>query len=167
MISLILGNLCSILALIADSVSASRKTARGVLAFQSIGQFCYGVGAVLLKGYTGAVQNLVSILRNFAAIRGNKNKLVEWGLIILGVGFSIWCNNLGLVGWLPILANLTYTLAVFRFQDDGRMLKMVSLVCIALFCIFNLSIQNYVGAISNIIVFSSTVFFLLRQKKLA
>ena len=77
-ISVILGNACSLLAMITDSISSTRKTAKGVLMVQNLSQLVYGIGAVLLKGYSGAVQNAVSILRNFAAIRKIESKVLEW-----------------------------------------------------------------------------------------
>ena len=100
---LIIGNIFSIFAMVSDSFSSSRKTARGVLAVQTMSQLFYGTGTLILKGYSGAVQNGVSILRNLAAISQLNYKFIEWLLIALGVGFGILFNNLGLIGWLPLL----------------------------------------------------------------
>ena len=92
-ISLIAGNLCSLLGMVTDSVSASRKTAKGVLLVQSLSQLIYCIGTIFLKGYSGAVQNAVSIIRNLFAINQTNNKFVEWSLVILGVVLGIWFNN--------------------------------------------------------------------------
>ena len=61
MTELIIGNLCSLLAMVTDSVSSSRKTAKGVLFVQCISQAIYGAGAITLKGYSVAA-NLVVIV---------------------------------------------------------------------------------------------------------
>ena len=82
-------------------------------------------------------------------MRGNKSKLVESGLIVLGIGSSICYNNLGFIGWLPILASLCYSLAVFQFKNDGRALKLAPSVCIMLIGIFNIPIRSYAVAASN------------------
>ena len=163
--NLLLGNLFSLLALAADAVSSSRKTAGGVLLVQSLSQFFYAVSSVLLKGYSGAVQNFVSILRNLTALRKNHGKWVEWLLIALGVVLGLVFNNLGAVGLLPIVANLEYSLAVFRFRDNERALKIAFLVCILLFAAFNAAILNIVGLISNGIVLVMTAVFLIRDGK--
>ena len=139
---LIIGNLCSQLAMGTDSLSATQKTAKRVLLVQCLSQLFYGVGNIVLKGYSGTVQNAVSILRNFVAIYKIESKFVEWFLLILGVVLGIAFNNLGLVGYLPIAANLIYTLAVFRFKDDERSLKLVFMVTIVMFIIFNFAILN-------------------------
>ena len=162
-ISVILGNACSLLAMVTDSVSATRKTAKGVLLMQSLSQLIYCTGTILLKGYSGTVQNLVSILRNFVAIRKISSAMVEWILVLLGVALGIFFNNLGLIGYLPVVANLQYTLAVFRFKDNERALKISFAVCIGMFMIFNFAILNFVGVISNLVVLVTTLVMLFKK----
>ena len=165
--SLILGNFCSFLAMVSDSFSATRKTAKEVLLVQSLSQVIYCAATFFLKGYSSCVQNLVSILRNIVAIRKIESKAVEWFLVALGVVLGILWNNLGLVGLLPVLANLEYTLAVFRFKDNDRALKIAYAVCIAMFAVFNVCIWNFVGVIANLVVLSTTLAMVFRQKKAA
>ncbi|MBR5229968.1 MAG: YgjV family protein [Firmicutes bacterium] len=165
MTGLIIGNLCSLLAMVTDSVSSSRKTAKGVLLVQCMSQIIYGAGAIALKGYSAAVQNVVSMFRNLFAIKGGNNKMVEWTLIALGVVLGIVFNNRGFYGLLPVIANLEYTVAVFKFKDDERALKIAFMICTILFMIFNAVIMNIVGLISNVVVIGSTVIFLIKEKK--
>ena len=165
MTGLIIGNLCSLLAMITDSVSSSRKTARGVLIVQCLSQAIYGIGAIALKGYSAAVQNGVSILRNLFAIKEGKSKIVEWGLIALVVVLGLWFNNRGFFGWLPVLANLEYSIAVFRFKDNERDLKIAFMICTILFAVFNVVVLNVVGVAANLVVIVTTVVFLVKGKK--
>jgi len=165
MLSIIAGNLCSALGTAADAMSASRKTAKGVLYMQSLGQLLYGIATLFLGGYSASAQNLVSILRNLAAAKKLEHKALPWIFLALGVGLGLLCNNLGLVGLLPIAANLEYTLAVFRFKDDERKLKIAYLVCIALFMVFNTMILNFVGAGMNLLIFGTTLAFVLKSGK--
>ena len=162
---IIVGNLCSLLAMGTDVVSSSRKTAKGVLLVQCVSQLIYAIGGIILKGYSATVQNLVSILRNIAAIKEEHSKIVEWGLIGLGVVLGIIFNNRGMVGLLPVLANLEYSFAVFRFQNNEVALKIAFLVCNAMFAVFNIVILNFVGACANAVVFTMTVVFLLKNAK--
>lgn len=161
---IIVGNICSLLAMLTDTFSTTRKTVKEILLVQCLSQFIYCVGTVLLKGYSGAVQNVVSIFRNLVAIKKIENKFVEWMLVFLGVVLGIWFNNLGFVGYLPVIANLQYTLAVFHFKDNERALKISFMICMALFVIFNLAIINLVGAISNLVVLITTGIMLIKQK---
>ena len=87
-VSIIIGNICSVLAMITDSVSSTRKTAKEVLMVQTLSQAIYCTGTIILKGYSGAVQNALSIVRNFAAMGKKKSKWVEWALIAAGVNLE-------------------------------------------------------------------------------
>lgn len=165
MFSLITGNLFSLFAMAADSISSSRKTTRDVLLVQSVGQFFYCLSAIFLKGYSAAVQNVISILRNFVALRAHRSKYLEWFLVALGVLLGLVFNNRGWLGLLPIAANLEYSIAVFHFKDNERALKTAFLFCIVLFAAFNVVILNIVGLISNAIVFIMTLLFVLRSAK--
>jgi len=161
--SLMIGNLCSLLAMVTDSLGSASKTSRGVLLFQTISQLIYGAGAIFLKGYSAAVQNVISILRNLTAMGGRPRKWVEYALIVLGVVLGIAFNNRGLYGWLPILANLEYSIAVFRFKDNQRALKLAFLICTVLFAVFNAVLLNVVGLVANLIIIVTTAAFLLRK----
>lgn len=163
--SILIGNLCSLLAMVADAASASRKTARGMLLVQTVSQVFYGLGSAVLKGYSAVVQNFVSALRNLFALQSRQNKYIEWALIALALGLGILFNNRGVIGLLPVVANLEYSLAVFKFKEDEYSLKIAFLINAIMFCIFNTVILNIVGAISNVVVSVMTVFFLLKAKK--
>ena len=163
-VNILIGNICSLLAMITDSVSSTKKTAKGVLIVQNFSQLFYCVGAIVLKGYSSAVQNVVSIFRNLIAIKQINSKPLEWLLVVLGVVLGIWFNNLGIIGLLPVIANLEYTLAIFRFKDNERALKIAFAICVGLFVIFNFAILNFVGAISNLIVMVATLTVLFKKK---
>ena len=127
-----------------------------------LSQVFYGAGSILLKGYSSTAQNVVAILRNLAAIRKIKYKAVEWILILLGVILGAAFNNRGLIGWLPIIANLEYSIAMFRFRDNKRGLKTAFLVNMVMYSVFSLIIQNYVGAAANVFVAVTTTVSLIR-----
>lgn len=164
-ISLVIGNLCVLLAMGANSISATRKTTKGVLWMQNVSQLVYCCSAVVLKGYSAAVQNAVSILRNLAAIRNINSKILEWVLVALGVGLGAAFNNRGLVGLLPVIGNLQYTLAIFRFKENERAVKLSFLISVVAFCIFNFAIYNFVGVAADMVVIITTAIVLLKDKR--
>ena len=161
-IPVIIGNLCSLLAMGTDAVSSTLKTTKGMLWLQSLSQLIYGIGTFALGGYSCVVQNAVSLLRNLVAIRNIKSPVVEWILLGLGVVFGLIFNNLGLMGLLPVIANLEYTLAVFRFRDNEQALKCAFFLSSVMFAIFNLAIQGYVGFVTNLFVAVTTLGALIR-----
>ena len=165
MLNLIIGNLCSLLAMATDSISSTRKKAKDVLLLQALSQLLYCIGSIVLKGYSAAVQNAVSVVRNLTATRENTHKSVEWILVILGVGLGLYFNNRGLFGLLPIIANLEYSLAVFQFKNNERLLKICFAISILLYAIFNAILLNLVGVASNLVVLVMTIIFLVKDAK--
>ena len=162
---ILVGNVCSLCAMVTDSVSGTRKKHSQILAVQILSQFFYGAGSVILKGYSSTAQNIVAVLRNLAAMKGVRSKAVEWGLILLGVVLGFAFNNRGVLGWLPIAANLEYSVAVFRFRDREKSLKLAFLVNRLMYSVFSFAIMNYVGAAANIVVAVTTAASLIRGVK--
>ena len=161
----IVGNACSLCAMVTDSISGNRKKHSQILAVQMLSQLFYGAGSIILKGYSSTAQNVVAILRNLAAMKNVRSRAVEWILISLGVALGIAFNNRGWIGWLPIVANLEYSIAVFRFKDDEKSLKLAFIVNMLMYSIFSVAILNYVGAASNIVVAVTTTVALIRGER--
>ena len=162
MVDIIIGNICSLLAMAADSISSSMKTSRGMLLMQALGQVIYGIGSILLKGYSAVAQNTVSIVRNLVAISKKQNKAVEWGLIIIGVVLGVVFNNRGIIGLLPVIGNLEYSIAIFKFKDNERALKISFAVSVVLFAIFNTYILNFVGVAANAVILITTIINIVK-----
>ena len=162
--NIIIGNLCPLLAMGTNAISSTRKTAKGMLLFQSLSQVIYFGCALILRGYSAAVQNVVSIIRNAVAIKNIKNKVIEWVLIILGLALGIVFNNRGIIGLLPVIGNLQYTLAIFYLKDNERLFKISFLISLIGFVIFNIAILNIVGAIADTIVSITTIIALIKER---
>ncbi len=163
--NLIIGNVCTLAAMGTNAISSTRKDAKGMLFFQTVSQLIYCISALVLRGYSAAVQNVVGILRNVAAIRNVKSKVVEWTLVIAGVALGVVFNNRGLLGLLPVVGNLQYTLAIFYCKENERLLKLSFLLSGISFCIFNAVIYNFVGVAADFAVAITTAIVLLKGKK--
>jgi hypothetical protein len=161
----VVGNICSLCAMVTDSISGTRKKNNQILAIQIVSQFFYAAGSIILKGYSSTMQNLVSVFRNLAAIRNVKSKWIEWTLILLGVVLGVIFNNRGLLGYLPVVANLEYSVCMFRFKDNTKGLKLSLIVNVVMYGIFNLMILNYVGAVACLIVGVTTTVSLIQEHR--
>lgn len=165
--TLIIGNLCTLMAMGSNAISATRKTKNGILWTQSISQLIYLSSALVLRGYSAAVQNVVSIVRNLAAIRNIRNAWLEWFLVGLAAVLGIVFNNRGLIGLLPVIGNLQYTIVIFRLRDKDRALKFSFWISTLCFAIFNVTIFNFVGVLSDLVVLITTGIVLLKPEKKA
>lgn len=165
--AVIIGNIFSLCAMVSDSISGTKKKHSEIMGIQIISQFFYAASTIALKGYSGTAQNAVAVFRNLAAMKNIKSKILEWSFILVGLVLGIVLNNRGLLGWLPIIANLEYSFAVFMFRDNEKALKLSFIFNMVMYAIFSLVIMNYVGAVSCTVIAVTTVISMIRNAKLA
>ena len=161
----LIGNLFSLCAMVSDSISGTRKKHSQIMAVQIISQFFYATSSIALKGYSSTAQNAVAVFRNLAAMKNVKSKALEWALILAGVALGVAFNNRGLLGWLPIVANLEYSIAVFRLKDNERALKLAFIVNMGMYAVFSVVILNVVGAVSCTGIAVTTALSLIRKQQ--
>ena len=163
--AIIVGNILSLCAMISDSISGTRKKHSQIMAVQIVSQFFYGASSIVLKGYSSTVQNVVAVFRNLAAMKNIKSKVLEWILILAGVVLGIVFNNRGLLGWLPIIANLEYSICVFKFKENEKALKLAFIINMVMYAVFSLVIMNYVGTISCSVIAITTAISLIKSSR--
>lgn len=163
--SIFIGNVCSLIGMLLDSFASTRKQARGVLFSQALAQVVYTIGSIALKGYSATAQGVISMLRNLIAMGGKTRLVVEWILIVLGVIFGLAFNNRGLYGLLPVIANLEYSLAVLKFKNDERKLKIAFSVMVVMFAAFNLVLYNIVGVFTSLLTLIVTLLDVFKKNR--
>ena len=162
--AIIIGNILSLCATISDSISGTRKKHSQIMYVQIVSQFFYGASSIVLQGYSSTAQNIVAVFRNFAAAKNVKSRVLEWILIVAGVVLRVVLNNRGLLGLLPIVANLEYSIAVFRFKDNQKALKLSFILNMIMYAAFSLVIMNYVGVASCSVIAVTTAVSLIKEK---
>jgi len=165
MLTIIIGNILSATANLSDAYSSTKKTKREILLIQCVSQIFYAAGSIVLKGYSATAQNLFSILRNLFAAYNKKSKILEFIFIVGPVILGIYLNNLGLVGYLPIVANLVYSIAMFVFKGDPIILKCALVFVCLSFSIFNFVILNFVGVVACLISAFTAIVSIIKDKK--
>ena len=160
--SVLVGNAFSLCAMISDSVSGTRKKHSEIMAVQIVSQFFYASSSIVLKGYSSTAQNAVAVFRNLAAMKNVKSRVLEWTLILAGVVLGAVFNNRGLLGWLPIVANLEYSVAVFKLKDRERALKLAFIINMLMYAVFSAVIKNYVGVLSCAVIAFTTAVSLVK-----
>ena len=136
-----------------------------MLKVQNFSQLFYGISSVILKGYSGAVQNLISLIRNILKIKENKKEYIQWILLGIAIVLGVAVNKLGIIGYFPIIANVQYTIVVLKVKNNEKALKISFLISCILFTIFNVVILNIIGIIANLIIIISILIFLFNKNK--
>ena len=165
MVAIIIGNLASFLATITDSISSTRKTAKGMLFMQSISILFYLTASLAFRGYADTVQNVVGLGRNLSAMSEKPRKWLQWLFVVLAVVLGFYFNNQGLLGLLPIVANFQYSVAMFPFAENERALKVSFALLSVLYAVYYAFIYNVVGCVCCLVVVVTTVVYLIKAKR--
>ena len=139
------------------------KKKDSIMKAQTLGTSFLFFSDVLARGYSGAAQDFISILRNITVIKGIHKKWLNALFIISGLVLGIICNNQGLIGWFPIFANFQLSCLVLKKDSDEVLIKLS--VCIANICwgVFNFALMNYANMAINIVICTSAVVFVVRE----
>ena len=160
---IIIGNIISLFGSGGILVSTAVKNKKNILKVQTAASAFLLISDLVLRGYSGAVQDFICILRNFTVILGKKSKVLNFFFILSGVALGVIFNNRGWLGLLPILANLQFSCIVLYPKADDIMLKASIFASNVCWAIYSLCIFNYVNMVVNILICISAAVFVIRE----
>ena len=105
---IIIGNVIVFVAALLMVYSGIIKEKKKILYIQSLQIGLTIISNLLLEGITGAIINAISLLRNILCYKeklGLKEKIF---ITILSVVLTVYFNNLGIIGLLPLIATVVY-----------------------------------------------------------
>ena len=146
---IIIGNIIALIASILMTFSGLQKSKKKILFIQIIQIFLTIISNLVLGGYTGAIVNAISLIRDILLYKdkvGVKEKII---LIIFAIGLSLAFNNLGLIGLLPLIATVTYML--FMDTKDVIKFKILIIISMILWFIYDLTIKSYTSSVFDIL----------------
>ncbi len=116
-----------------------------IIYIQTIQILLFVISNLVLGGITGAITNAFACIRNILFYKnklGNKEKIL---LVIITSVFSLFFNNLGLWGLLPLISTVVYTLLIDL--KDVVKFKILVITTVILWFIYDIYIQSYTSAI--------------------
>ena len=84
--------------------------------------------------------------------------------MILGVIIGAYANNLGIIGWLPIIASGSYTICIYVTKNEQQM-RWALAVNMLLWFIHSAYIKAYPSAVCNIVLCFWTLFQVYKNRK--
>ena len=136
------------------------KERKHILTAQCVQWVIMGISNLMLGGVTGLIANLVSIFRNLYSLRRDLTRPVKYAFIALQIAASAPFNKLGLLGWLPVFAAISFTL--FLDVKDERILKCAIIFGQILWAIFDFSLKNYAAFAFDLFTCVSTLIGIWR-----
>ena len=157
---IVIGNIIALVASILMVYAGYIKVKKKILFTQIIQILLSVVSNLVLGGYTGAIINAVSCVRDILCYKdklGTKEKVV---LIIASTVFSIMFNNLGWIGYLPLISTVVYI--IFMSVKDVKKFKYLTIFAMASWLIYDIYIKAYVAAVFDAFTIITSIIAIIQ-----
>lgn len=158
--NIIIGNIIALIASLLMVYSGLIKNKDKFIYIQTIYIGLLVISNLVLGGFTGAIINFISCFRNILCYKNklhNKEKLL---IIIPSILLSLYFNNLGIIGLLPVIYVVVYTLFM-NIKDIIKFKKLVIFTSI-LWLIYDICIKSYTSAIFDFLTIITNIFAIFK-----
>ncbi len=97
-------------------------------------------------------------------VKKKMTKTILTILIIIQIIVGTYLNQLGIVGYLPIISSVSYSLAIAA-TPNLQWLRWVIIENMLLWLIYDLTIQAYPAAITDVTITLTTLIAIIRNRK--
>ena len=162
---LIIGNILALLSVIFVFVSVVKKKKTDLIGWQVMNvAFCI-FSSISLFAYAALATNCVSLIRNMLAYKKKLTLTATFILSVLCVVIGLYVNNLGVVGWLAIIASTSYTILMYTTKNAQQM-RYAVIFSSALWVIHDFYVQSYPTVISGCCLIAWTIIQILKHGRL-
>ena len=161
----IVGNIVGLLASIVMAYSGILKKKKKMLFFQCLEKVLLVISNILLNGISGAIVNTISFARNLLCYKDKLNVVSKIILTVILIPVTIYFNNRGLIGLLPLIAAVSFIWLMT--VKDVKKFKLLIIVTTVMWSIYNFYIQSYVTFAFEILTIITNIIsiIILNQKK--
>lgn len=163
MVQIIIGNIIALIASILMVLAGLQKKKKKILFIQIIQIALSVISNLVLGGYTGAIINALSCVRDILCYKdkmGTKEKII---IIIIAVGLSLVFNNLGWIGLLPLVATVVYI--IFMNTKDVVRFKILIIFSMIMWLIYDLYIKSYTSGVFDFMSVIANLIAILQIRK--
>lgn len=152
-----LGNIFSFFAALCMIVSVIQRSKKDFIGWQ-IGDDIFGcLTCITLSSYSAFTVCFVCFIRNLLAYQKKLTKFSTGILFCANIIVGLYVNNLGWIGYLPIIASASYTIFTYILKTAQQM-RLALIFNLLLWIIHCLYIKAYPSAATNIIICTWTIW---------
>ena len=164
---IIIGNVIALVASLIMVGTGLIKNKKKIIYFQSIEIGLYVISNFILGGYPGAIINIISFIRNVLCYK-DKLGTKEKGIIgLISIILTVLFNNLGIIGYLPLLASLIY---LYLMNIKGIIkFKILTIVIMIMWLIYDFTIKSYTSSVFDALTVLTSIiaiYQITRKKKI-
>lgn len=163
--SLIIGNIIALIASLLMVYTGIIKEKKKVLYVQSMQIGLFAISNLVLNGISGFIINAINFIRNIICYRNKLNVLMKLIISIVSIGLTLYFNNFGIIGLLPLVSALVY-LWFMTIKDDIKF-KIILIISVALWLAYDFTIKSYTASVFDILTILTSIIsiFRLRTKR--
>ena len=138
------------------------KEKKKILYIQTVQIGLSVISNIVLGGITGAIINAISMIRNIICYKeklGFKERIL---ITILSITLSLKFNNLGIIGFLPVVSTITYVWLMNI--KDVKKFKLLIAFTMLLWLIYDIIIKSYTSAIFDFMTLIANVITIFQIK---
>lgn len=124
----------------------------------------YTVGSIFLFTFPGFINNLSSCIRNVLCYKDKLKAPAKIMLAVISIGLTICCNNLGVLGYLPLVSTLLYI--IFIDVKSIVVLRCINILSSALWIIHDIYVMSYVTVGIGMAYLLINLFFIAKTFRL-
>jgi len=151
--------LIGLLAWLFLGISYYRKNTDRILAFQVIANVLFCLHYLLLGAYSGLVICSFELVRDYAYYKTDKDNYIFIGSVLV----YIICSIITFTTILDVFPYFASTLDGFFLTKKKTVVVIGAIITYVLWCIYDLYVKSYSGAITDVIIIVSNLFILLFQ----
>ena len=139
--NIIAGNIIALIGSLLMVYSGIIKDKKKILFVQSIQILLFIISNLVLGGITGAIINLIGFIRNILCYYDKYNNIEKFIITSVSIALTIIFNNLGIVGYLPLIAIVAYN--IFMTTKNIYLFKSLIIFTMVMWAIYDFTIKSY------------------------
>lgn len=159
---LIIGNVMSLISAVFLGTSTFQKSKNNVLKFQILDGTFNVLSNLFLGGFSGCVVGTICIVRNLLVVSKKIGKFTGTLIIVTIVTLGLLFNNRGLIGCLPIVAGIQYSLTVM-IAEETKTIKRSLILNLILWCVYNLYLLSIPLFLMQLVLLAVAVINLVKD----
>lgn len=139
------------------------KNKKKIVFWQGVQIFLSIITNIMLGSFSGALNNFVGFIRNVLCYKEKFTNSLKAILMIIIIVLTLFFNNNGWIGWLPVLSSCVYTINM----NEKNIIKFKCIIIFTMFCwcVHDFYMMAYTSAIFNVANIIMNIFSIVSIKK--
>lgn len=163
--NILIGNIIALVASLIMVYTGILKNKKKIIYLQTVQIGLSVISNIVLGGISGAIINGISCIRNVLCYKGMLTTMFKILIVIISITLTLLFNNLGIIGLLPLISIVVYTL----FMDTKKVitLKLLIIFTMIMWLLYDFYIKSYTSSLFDLLTIITNVIALnqLRNKR--